>query len=196
MAKTKTKSKARSTGSEPVRIGVIGGSGLYTMPGLANAREVRIKTPFGDPSDALVVGQLEGKRVAFSGTPRARAPISTDGNKLSRQHPRHETTRCRANRLGQRRRFASGGFETTRFLDSRPVLRSHPPPRIDFFRRWRGPRTLVSRNPCVHNSPGCSARPATAPKYESIAAAPISAWRARNFPRSPKPMFTANYALK
>jgi len=65
MAKTKTKSKARSTGSEPVRIGVIGGSGLYNMPGLENAREVRVKTPFGDPSDALVVGQLEGKRVAF-----------------------------------------------------------------------------------------------------------------------------------
>jgi 5'-methylthioadenosine phosphorylase len=65
MAQTKPKKKARGTGSEPVRIGVIGGSGLYTMPGLANAREVRVKTPFGDPSDALVVGQLEGKRVAF-----------------------------------------------------------------------------------------------------------------------------------
>src|SRR6267378_2304743 len=65
MGKTKNKRKAPSTGSEPVRIGVIGGSGLYNMPGLENAREVRVKTPFGDPSDALVVGQLEGKRVAF-----------------------------------------------------------------------------------------------------------------------------------
>ena len=35
------------------------------MPGLERAREVRVKTPFGDPSDALVVGTLEGKRVAF-----------------------------------------------------------------------------------------------------------------------------------
>src|SRR5258708_6117869 len=65
MGKTKNKRKAPRTGSEPVRIGVIGGSGLYNMPGLENAREVRVKTPFGDPSDALVVGQLEGKRVAF-----------------------------------------------------------------------------------------------------------------------------------
>jgi len=65
MGKTKAKKKSRSTGSEPVRIGVIGGSGLYTMPGLENAHEVRVKTPFGDTSDALVVGQLEGKRVAF-----------------------------------------------------------------------------------------------------------------------------------
>ena len=65
MAQTKPKKKLRGTISEPVRIGVIGGSGLYNMPGLENAREVRVKTPFGDPSDALVVGQLEGKRVAF-----------------------------------------------------------------------------------------------------------------------------------
>src|SRR6202023_1222356 len=65
MAKTKSKKKSRDTSSEAVRIGVIGGSGLYTMPGLENARELRVKTPFGDPSDALVVGTLEAKRVAF-----------------------------------------------------------------------------------------------------------------------------------
>ncbi len=48
-----------------VSIGIIGGSGLYSMPGLSDVREVRVKTPFGDPSDALVLGTLEGKRVAF-----------------------------------------------------------------------------------------------------------------------------------
>jgi 5'-methylthioadenosine phosphorylase len=46
-------------------IGIIGGSGLYAMSGLTNTREIRVKTPFGEPSDALVVGTLEGKRVAF-----------------------------------------------------------------------------------------------------------------------------------
>jgi 5'-methylthioadenosine phosphorylase len=46
-------------------IGVIGGSGLYTMPGLRQAREVRLKTPFGTPSDAYVLGSLEGRKVAF-----------------------------------------------------------------------------------------------------------------------------------
>jgi 5'-methylthioadenosine phosphorylase len=46
-------------------LGVIGGSGLYSMPGLADTREVRVKTPFGDPSDAIVVGAIEGRRVAF-----------------------------------------------------------------------------------------------------------------------------------
>jgi 5'-methylthioadenosine phosphorylase len=67
MAKKKTPAaKSRSSAkSESVSIGIIGGSGLYTMRGLEKSREVRVKTPFGDPSDALVVGTLEGKRVAF-----------------------------------------------------------------------------------------------------------------------------------
>jgi 5'-methylthioadenosine phosphorylase len=46
-------------------IGIIGGSGLYSMSGLTEIREVQVKTPFGDPSDAIVLGALEGKRVAF-----------------------------------------------------------------------------------------------------------------------------------
>src|SRR5271154_4580284 len=46
-------------------IGVIGGSGLYSMNGLTNTKEIRVKTPFGDPSDIFVIGDLEGKRVAF-----------------------------------------------------------------------------------------------------------------------------------
>jgi 5'-methylthioadenosine phosphorylase len=46
-------------------IGVIGGSGLYEMPGLTNVEEVRVDTPFGAPSDAFVVGEFEGKRLAF-----------------------------------------------------------------------------------------------------------------------------------
>jgi 5'-methylthioadenosine phosphorylase len=55
-------------GSKPTvqpAIGIIGGSGLYSMEGLTDVREIRVKTPFGDPSDALVLGTLEGKRVAF-----------------------------------------------------------------------------------------------------------------------------------
>jgi 5'-methylthioadenosine phosphorylase len=46
-------------------IGIIGGSGLYSMPGLTKQKEVRIKTPFGAPSDAYVCGTLEGRKVAF-----------------------------------------------------------------------------------------------------------------------------------
>ncbi len=46
-------------------IGIIGGSGLYAMPGLSKVKEVRVKTPFGAPSDAYVCGMLEGRKVAF-----------------------------------------------------------------------------------------------------------------------------------
>jgi len=46
-------------------IGIIGGSGLYAMPGLKKAKEVRLRTPFGAPSDAYVLGTLENRRVAF-----------------------------------------------------------------------------------------------------------------------------------
>jgi 5'-methylthioadenosine phosphorylase len=61
----KKSSGARGRKKEAVRIGIIGGSGLYSMPGLTDVREHRIRTPFGDPSDAMIVGTLEGKRVAF-----------------------------------------------------------------------------------------------------------------------------------
>ena len=57
--------KKRQSSKLQAAIGVIGGSGLYAMPGLTSTREVRVKTPFGDPSDAIVVGTLEGKQVAF-----------------------------------------------------------------------------------------------------------------------------------
>ncbi len=46
-------------------IGIIGGRGLYSMPGLTGPREIKVRTPFGDPSEAFVLGTLEGKRVAF-----------------------------------------------------------------------------------------------------------------------------------
>jgi 5'-methylthioadenosine phosphorylase len=46
-------------------IGIIGGSGLYSMPGLAEIREIALETPFGAPSDAYVLGTLEGRKVAF-----------------------------------------------------------------------------------------------------------------------------------
>ena len=46
-------------------IGIIGGSGLYSMPGLSQAKEVRLKTPFGAPSDQYVIGTLAGRKVAF-----------------------------------------------------------------------------------------------------------------------------------
>jgi 5'-methylthioadenosine phosphorylase len=50
---------------EQVRIGIIGGSGLYDMAEVTDRREVTIDTPFGDPSGPYVIGTLRGQRVAF-----------------------------------------------------------------------------------------------------------------------------------
>jgi 5'-methylthioadenosine phosphorylase len=46
-------------------IGIIGGSGLYEMEGLTDVKEVKIKTPFGDPSDKFILGTLSGRKLAF-----------------------------------------------------------------------------------------------------------------------------------
>jgi 5'-methylthioadenosine phosphorylase len=50
---------------DKVRIGVIGGSGVYQMEALTDIEEVRVSTPYGDPSDAITVGTLAGQRIAF-----------------------------------------------------------------------------------------------------------------------------------
>jgi len=51
--------------SSQVRFGIIGGSGLYQMPELSDVEEILVDTPFGSPSDAFIIGTLEGERVAF-----------------------------------------------------------------------------------------------------------------------------------
>src|ERR1700692_4996617 len=68
MAVAKRKNAPGAKGSNTASqasIGIIGGSGLYAMPGLTTPREIKVKTPFGEPSEAIVLGTLEGKRVAF-----------------------------------------------------------------------------------------------------------------------------------
>jgi 5'-methylthioadenosine phosphorylase len=68
MAVAKRKSSSVASQSKTAwqaSIGIIGGSGLYSMAELTSPREIKVKTPFGDPSESIVLGTLEGKRVAF-----------------------------------------------------------------------------------------------------------------------------------
>ena len=62
---THSKKLQSEQGLQQAEIGIIGGSGLYAMPGLTVVREERVETPFGDPSDAFVLGELEDRKVAF-----------------------------------------------------------------------------------------------------------------------------------
>jgi 5'-methylthioadenosine phosphorylase len=50
---------------EPVTLAIIGGSGVYDIEGLTDVQTVNPSTPFGEPSDVIVVGTLQGRRVAF-----------------------------------------------------------------------------------------------------------------------------------
>ncbi len=50
---------------QQAEIGIIGGSGLYTMPGFSDVQQVSLETPFGSPSDPYMLGTLEGRKVAF-----------------------------------------------------------------------------------------------------------------------------------
>jgi 5'-methylthioadenosine phosphorylase len=59
----KTKSQTQRT--PQAQIGIIGGSGLYQMEGLTNLKEVKVTTPYGKPSDAIILGNFQGLRVAF-----------------------------------------------------------------------------------------------------------------------------------
>ncbi len=60
-------------------IGVIGGSGLYSMEGMTDVEEVAVKTPFGDPSDVITIGKVEGVPMAF-------LPRHGRGHRISPEH--------------------------------------------------------------------------------------------------------------
>ena len=56
---------ARAWDESEAAVGIVGGSGLYEMEGIEDLRWVRVRTPFGEPSDAFCVGRLGGRRVIF-----------------------------------------------------------------------------------------------------------------------------------
>ncbi|MCX6564322.1 MAG: S-methyl-5'-thioadenosine phosphorylase, partial [Candidatus Aminicenantes bacterium] len=62
---TGKKTPAFSRALPRVEVGILGGTGLYEIDGIEDLKEYRLRTPLGDPSDAYIVGRLEGRRVAF-----------------------------------------------------------------------------------------------------------------------------------
>ena len=77
------------------RIGIIGGTGLYDIEGFTNQKWVKVKTPFGPPSDDLLTGKLGRARCRFSAAARTRPPHSAQRTESSRQHLGDEKTRRR-----------------------------------------------------------------------------------------------------
>ena len=58
-------------------IGILGGTGLYEIDGIEDIREVRIRTPFGSPSDPFIIGTLAGRRGGLLAPPRPGPPGSS-----------------------------------------------------------------------------------------------------------------------
>ena len=135
MSAKKSGSKKKSGGKPHAEIGVIGGSGLYAMQGLTNAREVRIKTPFGDPSDAIVLGTLEGKQVAFLAR-HAR------GHRILPGEINYRANIYAMKLLGVERIIsvsAVGSLKEDlpgRVSRRRPIRRSHQGPHLDVLWQW------------------------------------------------------------
>jgi len=95
---------------EPVRIGIIGGSGVYDIDGITDVKEIKITTPFGNPSDPVITGKLDGVSVAF-------LPRHGHGQYLC-----IEIHRSGTDNFHIRLRVIEGTGETEGFRDSRPVV--------------------------------------------------------------------------
>ena len=168
-------------------IGIIGGSGLYSMPGFAAQQGAAIDTPFGAPSDSFVVGTLAGREVAF----------------LARHGRGHRISPSEINFRANIYAMKSLGVERIISLSAVGSLKEEHRP-LDFvlpdqfFDRTRGRASTFFGDGLVAHvgfaDPICPeiggpARPRPAPNPASPPnrAAPISAWKARRFPPRPSP---------
>src|SRR5579884_2849946 len=115
-------------------IGIIGGSGLYAMPGLKETREVSVKTPFGEPSDSFVLGTLEGRRVAFLAR-HARGHRFTPTEINYREYLRDEAAWSRARDFRERGRLVAGGFASRRIPGAGPIRGPDEASRVHVLRR-------------------------------------------------------------
>jgi 5'-methylthioadenosine phosphorylase len=142
--KPKAKTTAKPAPAPPrAEIGILGGTGLYEIDGLHDLKEYKLRTPFGDPSDAYIVGTLEGRRVAFlSRHGRGHRYLPLDIN-------------YRANVYG----FKLLGVERIISVNSVGSLKEEIRPRDivfadQFYDRTRRPNTFFGGGIAAHISPG------------------------------------------
>ena len=137
MAGKKTNEKPHAS------IGILGGTGLYEIDGFENKREVRVRTPFGEPSDPYVIGTLEGRRVAF----------------LARHGKGHRLLPAEVNYRANIFGFKKLGVERIISVNSVGSLRQEIRPRDivlpdQFFDRTRRPNTFFGQGIVAHVSFG------------------------------------------
>ena len=146
-SKSKPKPEAARSKTSPITIGIIGGSGLYSMHGLTDIREVRVKTPFGDPSDDHRNRHTGREARRISRAARAGPSYPPHGNQFPRQYLRDETARRRANHFCQRGGLAAGRPATRENFWCRISSSTAPAAHLHIFRRWPGRARHVSTIP-------------------------------------------------
>ena len=107
-------------------LGIIGGSGIYDLPGLENVREERIASPWGEPSAPLRIGDIAGLPVVFLSAPRQGPPPVAVRHQLPRQYRRAEARRRHRSGFAVRLRLVQGGTAARHLRADRPVRRPHP----------------------------------------------------------------------
>ncbi len=134
-------------------IGIIGGSGLYGMPGLTDTKEVRVKTPFGDPSEVFVIGTLEGKRVAFLAR-------HGRGHRILPGEINYRANVYAMKALGVERIISVSAVGSLQedlrpgeIFGRRPICGPHAASRIHFFWRRFGGARIVRARPRAANFP-------------------------------------------
>ena len=177
-----------------IRIGVIGGSGLYAMEGL----EVR-RGAADRHAVRRAVRRLRHRRAGrpahrLPAPPRPRPPAAAHRAELPRQHLRLQGPRRRADRLGLRRGLAEDRVQADRHRGPRPVLRPHPAPRRHLLRQRPGGPRLARQADLPAADRSVRARRRARPAPRSTAAAPTSTWKGRSSRPAPSPRSTASGA--
>jgi hypothetical protein len=153
-------------------LGIIGGSGLYDLPGLEDRETVEVETPFGKPSDALVTGTLHGVRMAF-------LPRHGRGHRLSPSELPFRANIYAMKKLGMSAVVGISAVGSMK-IDLRPAAPRSPPSSATAASRTRTSPTR-SGSPCARSRSERRAR--LAPSRTT--AAPTSAWKALCSARAP-----------
>ena len=173
--------------SERAVIGIIGGSGLYEMEGFTRrARGLAVETPFGAPSDGLLLGALEGQRVAF-------LPRHGRGHRILPHEINFRANIYAMKKLGRGvhplglgGRLAEGSLRAARHGGPRPVHRPHAAARARPSSAAASSRTSAFAHPfCPRAVAGLWPRPAGGRGDGTTRAAPTSASRGRSSRRAP-----------
>jgi 5'-methylthioadenosine phosphorylase len=138
----------KKTEAPRASVGILGGTGLYDIEGFKDRRDVRVRTPFGEPSCAYVVGRLEGRRVAF----------------LARHGKGHRLLPAEVNYRANIYGFKKLGVERLISVNSVGSLREEIRPRDlvlpdQFFDRTRRPATFFGGGVVAHVSLGAPVCP-------------------------------------